>query len=123
MLQDLFKIQTVKGSIDEDVNAEVFINSEHRLFGGHFPNLPIVPGVCQLFIVKEIVQSVLNKKLILKSSSQVKFLSMINPQSTPKINVVISGIKTNEEGNIQLDASILCGDLAVLKCKGIYCVA
>ena len=38
------------------VKATISINKKHRILEGHFPGLPVVPGVCMLQIVRELME-------------------------------------------------------------------
>ena len=53
-----FDIKEVK---EEEITAVVKINKEHDIFKGHFPDFPLVAGVCQVLMVKEIFNSGLKK--------------------------------------------------------------
>jgi len=55
------------------------LNSKHEIFQGHFPGNPILPGVCQVQIVKEIFESVHPEYNCIISSKAIKFLSIIDP--------------------------------------------
>ena len=72
---------------DTDFSCLIVFNANHGIFGGHFPEQPIVPGVCMMEIVKELLQQQLSKPLMLKQAGNVKFLGLITPQITPVINI------------------------------------
>jgi 3-hydroxyacyl-[acyl-carrier-protein] dehydratase len=61
------------------VSAELELNALHQIFEGHFPGMPIVPGVCQMQMVKEILEIVLARETRLVRASNMKFLAVINP--------------------------------------------
>lgn len=67
--------------------CDVHYNAGHEIFTGHFPGQPVVPGVCTMDMVKELLQRALNKKLILRSTGQVKFLRLILPDVQPQVTV------------------------------------
>jgi len=67
----------------------LLIHKEHAIFSGHFPGLPIVPGVCMMQIVKEQLEDEVQRTLHLVSSANIKFLSLINPQTHPQIEVKV----------------------------------
>ncbi len=62
---------------------EILINNKHDIFKGHFPDNPVMPGVCMIQIIKEITEFVIGKKLFMEKCSNVKFLAIINPDKTP----------------------------------------
>ena len=55
------------------------LNAIHRIFEGHFPGQPVVPGACMLQMVKEVTEIILNKKVQLTKADNLKFLQLINP--------------------------------------------
>lgn len=87
-LNDLFSItnQTVEEGI---ILVEIRLNADHQIYEGHFPGSPVTPGVVQLQIVKEILESHLQRKLRMKAMRICKFLQIINPLETPVIQVSI----------------------------------
>ena len=80
MLRDSF--YTVLKTQQKDLisfRSTVVINKDHEIFKGHFPAVPIVPGVCMLQMVKELLEERIRKPLQLTHSGNIKFLSVINP--------------------------------------------
>src|ERR1700712_2521832 len=67
------------------VTASLKIDRHHKIFEGHFPGSPVVPGVCMMQIVKEILENALGKELNLKKADHMKFLSILNPDQADKI--------------------------------------
>ena len=45
LLNDFFTINDTVTS-ETEIWAELHINSNHKIFEGHFPNQPVVPVVC-----------------------------------------------------------------------------
>ena len=63
------------------------LNDKHKIFKGHFPGNPIVPGVCMIQIVKEILSKLLKKNLFLSEGSNIKFISVIKPEINKILNI------------------------------------
>ena len=53
LLNNFFTINDKVSSATE-IWAELFINADHKIFEGHFPNQPVVPSVYIIQIIKEI---------------------------------------------------------------------
>lgn len=79
------------------------MNPGHPVYQGHFPEHPVVPGVCLLQLIKECVEDIRQQKLQVTQVSSCKFLSAINPIETPHISVALT-FKETEEGTLQLQA-------------------
>jgi 3-hydroxyacyl-[acyl-carrier-protein] dehydratase len=62
MLQGDFFIISKIETTEAEIKAELIINARHKIFEGHFPGQPVVPGVCMMQMVKEIIEKVTEKK-------------------------------------------------------------
>jgi 3-hydroxyacyl-[acyl-carrier-protein] dehydratase len=118
LLNDFFTISD-KVSSPTEIWAELFINAYHKIFEGHFPNQPVVPGVCMMQMIKEILEEVLGKETNLVSAAELKFLAVINPQENNLIHASIN-YATDESGSINITASLFKDELVHFKCKGIF---
>ena len=75
---DFFTISSIQ---KENTSYKIMLelNAIHKIFEGHFPRRPVLPGACMLQIVKEVTEIILNKKLQLTKADNLKFLQFINP--------------------------------------------
>lgn len=113
----LYHIQDVEFT-DGTLTASVTLNPDHAIFAGHFPGQPVLPGVCQLALVKELLQKHLQKKLVLTRADQVKFMAMVDPRRTPDLRV---SIRLTEADGIHTAQTVLsAGDLIFLKSKARF---
>lgn len=94
------------------------LNPAHPVYGGHFPGNPVVPGVYQVQIVKELASLVLQKELIIRRSDNIKYLSMIVPSLMPLLKIILE-IKEKEPGSWQVTATIMDNEQALMKFRGI----
>jgi 3-hydroxyacyl-[acyl-carrier-protein] dehydratase len=74
----------------------VTLNPAHSIFTGHFPGQPVLPGVCMLEMVKEILEDLLQQKLRIFKGPQIKFLSMIIPNEDPGFTIELHYEVINE---------------------------
>ena len=115
---DFFYIQ----SLSDDnglISAVIEFNPSHKIFDGHFPGQPVVPGVCMMQAIKEIVETARGGNLFLQKADIVKFLSVIVPKKNDAINAEIkySGI----EGDLlNFEARLFKNDVIYLKFKGKF---
>ena len=42
---------------ENSVKASIELNPVHPIFEGHFPQTPVVPGVCMMQMVKEVLRN------------------------------------------------------------------
>lgn len=118
LLNNFFTI-TSNQQIDQQISTSIAINCEHEILKGHFPQQAVVPGVCMVEMLKEVLQENLNKKLMMKSSSMIKFLTMFTPPEIATANFIIN-IKTTEENQYQIDANLALEEKVFMKFKGIF---
>ncbi|MFZ4522862.1 MAG: hydroxymyristoyl-ACP dehydratase [Bacteroidales bacterium] len=107
------------GEFKSDCTFVISLNPTHPIFQGHFPGNPVVPGVCQIQMIMELVETIVNHPLNLVESDNVKFLSMINPVDNPQLecNIVL---KSLNDPLISVIASIGAGATVFLKFKGKF---
>jgi 3-hydroxyacyl-[acyl-carrier-protein] dehydratase len=69
-------------------------------------------------IVKDLTEKCTAEKLFLKSASNVKFMSVINPEENPDLMIQLN-IKT-EENIIKVKSTTLFGETIALKMSAQY---
>ena len=120
LLNDFFKIIETDYSKDNPGSFKVTIelNDRHKIFKGHFPGNPVVPGVCMIQIVKEILSKLLNKNLYLSEGSNIKFISVIKPEINKILNI---DYYIKQENDIfRVSALISFEEKIFFKFKGIF---
>lgn len=104
------------------VHAILDLNAAHEVFEGHFPEQPIVPGVFQIQVIKELLAKATNSKLQLDASKEIKFLRPISPEAFKNLEVIIN-IKDQSENAISFSAQMKNAEAVFLKYRGVYKVA
>ena len=97
---EFFSMHTLEKG-DGMVKAALLWNAEHPIFQGHFPGQPVVPGVCMIQLIQETLEQALDKEVVLVSSSQVKFLHVIDPRQFPSTDLLLQ-YSVNENGTYQV---------------------
>lgn len=114
-----YKLLSCNQQVGGNYIAEVELNASHKIFEGHFPDNPIVPGVCLTQMVKEIVEGIVAKKLHLKKADSLKFTAIINPQ----INSILTAnllVKLIDNTHVQAELSFYSGSTTFFKFKGSF---
>jgi 3-hydroxyacyl-[acyl-carrier-protein] dehydratase len=75
---------------EEGLKVTVKLHKEHEVFKGHFPDEPLLPGVCMIQMTKELVEAELEKELFLSVASNVKFMAKINPEVNEIIDLSLT---------------------------------
>ncbi|MBC7554387.1 MAG: hypothetical protein H7257_10455 [Taibaiella sp.] len=94
----------------------LLVNANHDIFKGHFPAQPVVPGVCMMEIVKEMLAHNISRKIVLTSAPVVKFMMLIQPDTKPILT--INWTEQNDE--FKCDAVFKYGDSVLFKMSAVY---
>ncbi len=118
MLQgNFFTLTSITQEVNE-VTAVIKINPAHEIFKGHFPQTPVVPGVCMMQIVKEVLENVIKKGTRIVSVAHMKFLTVINPQETKAVRLELK-FAPRENKEIEIVASLFNEGVVYFKFKGL----
>lgn len=117
LIPDFYKILEFDET-DNLINASIFLNKDHEIYKGHFPGQPVVPGVMQLQLIKELVEKNLNSELMFSDITFTKYLNMIDPGTASELNVKIT-IKKLEANQFKIDAQISDHELVFTKLRGV----
>ncbi|HEY9197502.1 MAG TPA: hypothetical protein VIM77_14600 [Mucilaginibacter sp.] len=119
MLQESF-FQFTAPETDGDISqTTITLNPAHPIFKGHFPGQPVVPGVCMMQMVKEVLEHVLGVKTRLVKAGDMKFLAILNPVVNTIAHMQITHTET-DANTVKVDALIQQEDLTFLKFKGVF---
>ena len=98
ILKNFYKIKSkVKTEGQNVFSFEIEINKDHPIFEGHFPDNPVMPGVCMMQIIKEITEDIVGTKLFMEKCSNVKFMAVINPRINSILNLEIKIFEENSK--------------------------
>lgn len=119
LLGDFFTIQSSQKLEENAYQLKVVINPKHKIFEGHFPGNPIVPGVCLTQMVKEIVESLLLKKYRMSKAANIKFTAIVNPNLNPDLETKLQ-VKFLENEEVQAELTFYSGETTFYKFKGNF---
>ena len=114
-LNSLYTIERIQreGNINK-LSVLIRLNPSHGIFKGHFPGNPILPGVCIIQILKEILMYHFNKNLTLTYAGSIKYFSIINPVMN---SVIKFDIELSEMGNNKISCNTFLYSESVLFCR------
>ncbi|HEX8548385.1 MAG TPA: hypothetical protein VF691_15600 [Cytophagaceae bacterium] len=121
LLRNFYKIEKID-SQEGTIQASIILDPTHEIYQGHFPETPVVPGVCQMQLTKEIVAETLSKELKIISAQNMKFMAVINPTVNNVLDVRINYQYENGD-QIKIDSSIGHGTVTCFKFSGRYQVS
>lgn len=96
LINDFFNI-TNKATTEDGFVYDIKLNKDHKIYEGHFPDMPIAPGVCLAQVVKELCENHLGQDLKMLSSRSMKFMAVLDPTKDADVSV---NIKLKEEDQV-----------------------
>jgi 3-hydroxyacyl-[acyl-carrier-protein] dehydratase len=116
---DFYTVKENKTISENGFNTVIELNVDHVIYKGHFPQMPVVPGVCQVQIIKELLEDKLDKKLLMLTGDNIKFTGMIVPTQNAVINIDMNyNLKENDV--ISAEARLFFGNTIFTKFKGTF---
>jgi 3-hydroxyacyl-[acyl-carrier-protein] dehydratase len=104
---------------DTRIVANVSINNNSHIFKGHFPGQSVVPGACMLQLVKDVLENALNASFLLKKATNLKFISMVDPNINKTASLDIN-YKITDDGNISVNAKLIAENITCFKFQGDF---
>ena len=105
--------------VENGLEAGIRIIESCEILKGHFPSQPVVPGVCQLLMLKELLQEHLGKALMMTEASMVKFLTMLAPPTFTAAEWSIQ-YQQQDADTVQVQATLKKDTHIFLKFKGQF---
>ncbi len=120
LLNGLFELIHKEENTPDDLLYKVKSVNEHPVYKGHFPDMPVTPGVCQMMLIKKCLEQHYGASLRLSEAKECKFLSMHNPQKDNILSVTIS-IVSRLQGTMHVTATITSEKARYLKMRAAFC--
>jgi 3-hydroxyacyl-[acyl-carrier-protein] dehydratase len=119
LLNDFFTVTTLSEEASS-FKAVLALNARHRIFEGHFPGQPVVPGACLMQMVQEVTELALGGgTLRLIRADQMKFIIPIDPGKTVELEMKLDWVR-KEDGAVQVTASISDNGRVCFKFSGVF---
>ncbi len=105
LIEGLYTVTRI-GQEGDRVLASVHLDEHHAVFKGHFPGQPVLPGVCTLQIVQELLEQHLKQTLRLSRASNIKFMALIDPREDPILDFDLAGTPTEQGVKVKVTVHI-----------------
>lgn len=90
----LYRIET-RYDGDGDTTFAVLLLRDCFIFRAHFPERPVMPGVCLVQMAVELLEERFGERLAIRRIKNVKFLSVISPDDSDRLLLRLSHITTD----------------------------
>lgn len=124
-----FHLLSLDDAGDGKWQARVRLNDRCRVYRGHFPGNPVSPGVCNVWMLKDIAENILakaeandpsqkkNRKLFMQSIDRCRFTEVISPQRCPELCIDMH-LSPSADGTTLVEAAISDATTQYLDFKG-----
>ena len=115
----IYTLEAIHSGEADQLTAEIHLIRSHPVFDGHFPGNPVLPGVCTVQIIKELLEEALQRQLRMTNASNIKYLGFINPDHHPllRFNMVL---KQGESGLVGVNATVMFEEIVLCSFKGAF---
>ncbi|MDE6872352.1 MAG: hypothetical protein K2J62_09590 [Bacteroidales bacterium] len=88
MASKVYRIERVEDKGGK-VSADAVLDPGSDIFKGHFPGQPILPGVCSVQMLGEIMSEVIGKEVFINEVSSCKYLKTVDPVQEQELHLDI----------------------------------
>ena len=123
-LEGNFYLITKTESFNKEGNpftVSVALNPGHPVYKGHFPEMPVAPGVAVVGMIQEILEEQLQKRLFMNEASDIKFMKLILPDDQGEFMITYT-LKFDDEKKITANVIIKSGEQIFLKVRCKYTI-
>lgn len=96
IINEYFTIENTNRE-ENNVVFSLLLNPDYKVYKGHFPDMPVCPGVCNIQMIKECLECETGKKLLLDTISQCKFSSVVTPLENKYLQLNMQIVETEEK--------------------------
>lgn len=79
------ELKNVQGARGEEIRAETSVPGDSLWFSGHFPQEPLLPGIAQLAMVRDLIRRFYPGDMVLAGVKRVRFKQVILPDTRIEI--------------------------------------
>lgn len=121
LAESFFTIESKSKNEAGEIIYDIDLNPNHDIYKGHFPNMPICPGVCNIQTIRECVEMEVGKKLTIKAIAQCRFSALIVPTENKKLRITLNLVSESEnEWNVISKITSPDGEISFVDYKGSY---
>lgn len=118
--EKLYQAEDLKQG-ESGVSATIRLNRDSDVFRGHFPDHPILPGVCTVQIIKEILSEAIAKELQMRRATNIKFMAFVDPFENECVELDVQ-YAYGGENLINCNARVYSGQVTFCSFKGEFAI-
>lgn len=119
LLKDFYSVEE-SGQSNEGYSTHIKINKNHKIYEGHFPGLPVTPGVILMQLFLEEAQRITSLDLQLQQASNVKFMAVVDPSQDE--NFILHTNISENSNTVSIKGTAQHKGCTVLKINAVYLI-
>lgn len=119
MNDKLYAIKNITEIAYGSWNSEISLNKDSKVFEGHFPGQPVLPGVFMLEIIASVLSEITSGSRKLVEGDNIKFLSVLDPGVDSNIAVTMN-FTISDERIYNVKSELSGNGKTFLKFKGKF---
>lgn len=116
MLENTYYKMISEHRADDAVVFEVALLPDHPVYAGHFPGNPVSPGVCNMQMLKELAERIVDKPLFLSYIDKYRLMEVITPAKHPCLTITMTLTAVGE--TYKMESTVTAGDKQCITFKG-----
>lgn len=88
------------------------------VYRGHFPGKPVAPGVCNIEMIRECAEMLVEQDLLIDTIKQCRLTAVATPAVCPKVDVKVSVAHIEGTDDYNVVASISDAETSYMELKG-----
>jgi 3-hydroxymyristoyl/3-hydroxydecanoyl-(acyl carrier protein) dehydratase len=98
-----------------EISAHIQVPERSPWFDGHFPRMPLLPGIAQLGMVRDLLVRMHGPGTAVRRISRVRFKQMIRPGQAFRLTIKSGGHDGTHSFRITGDGGLICNGQIQLK--------
>ena len=87
------------------------------VYRGHFPHKPVSPGVCNIGMIRECAERLVERRLLIASIKQCRLTAVASPQACPCLDVALTAEPAGD-GSYTVTATLAAAETVYMTFKG-----
>lgn len=96
------------------------LKSDCDVYAGHFPGKPVSPGVCNIEMIRECAEMLLDRDLKINTIKQCRLTAVASPSVCPKVDVKVSVAAIEGTQSYNIVASIADAERSYMELKATF---
>ncbi len=93
---NFYDIVSIEEKSEEMFSVKLMLSPEHKIYEGHFPSQAVVPGVCTLTIIREVLGKILSRDIHFSKIKECKYVSALLPQENLCLTLNLNVVESNK---------------------------